>query len=85
MQSQRRKTPAERKAEKELKEHLVDQAIHGTIWIVTHAWRFLANLAAAVFAWLCTGPSWDPVTAFTALAIGYAFFPVMRWISDRMP
>jgi hypothetical protein len=86
--TERRKTPAERKAEKELKEYLVIKALEASFWTVKNfgyaLLKFVANLLSGLFVVGILYPQetvWGTLFAFLC---GYMIIPIMRWISDRI-
>ncbi len=82
----RRKSSEERRLERELQEHLIEQVLRLVFWVLKHFWRHVANFLMGV---LCIGLVWaqetDRLSVYlVAFVLGYLFFPVLRAISDRI-
>ena len=75
MSDQRKKTPEEKRLERNLKEKIVDQSISFAFLAAKKGGRrllhFLLNTAAAVFAWGVTDFSRDWKVAVISLFLGF--------------
>lgn len=86
--TERRRTPTERQAEKELKEYLVVKTLEASFWTVKNFGYVLLKFFANVFSGLIVvdisypqETVWGTLFAFLC---GYMIIPIMRWISDRL-
>lgn len=82
----RNKTLTESKAEKELLNYATENLLKVSVSVARKFWRSILNALMGLF---CVGVSWEAgndmvLVSLLSFAGGYAFFPALRWISDRI-
>lgn len=86
--AERRKTPAERQAEEELKKYLLEKTLAASFWAVKNfgyaLLKLFANLLSGLFVVGISYPQETVLGTLFAFLCGYMIIPIMRWISDRL-